>query len=105
MSTWRIVRGQLSGRGMLAASLPQQLVAYFRLVPRVLLYRPGVAGAAGFNPAANFVFLPPLRGKEKAFGKSPSLYRNGRSRVGEADPAMRENHPAISRGHCTTTLD
>src|SRR5712692_1901369 len=101
MSTWRMVRGQLSGLGnALAASLPQQLVAYFRLVPRVLLYRPGVAGAAGFNPAANFVFLPPLRGKEKAFGKSPSLYRNGRSRVGEADPAMRENHPGFPSYLC-----
>src|SRR5260370_541710 len=37
MSTWRIVRGQLSGLGnALAASLPQQLVASFLLLPRPL---------------------------------------------------------------------
>ena len=38
MSTWRIVRGQLSGLGnAVAASLPQQLVAYFCFIPRLLL--------------------------------------------------------------------
>src|SRR5258708_33460860 len=52
MSTWRMVRGQLSGRGMLAASLPQQLVAYFLLMPRLSLSTPSVAGAAGLHPAA-----------------------------------------------------
>src|SRR6266849_122731 len=61
--------------------------------------RPGVAGAAGFNPAAT-LFLASLRGKEKAFEKSPSSYRNGRSRVGEADPAMRENHPGFPSYLC-----
>src|SRR5260370_29995202 len=174
MSRWRSVGGQLSGLGnALAASLPQELVAYFRLVPRVLVSRAGVAGAAGSNPAATLFsclpcvarrrlwkesvltpewaqprrrsrpgdegkpsgfslislwptsvwcpgswclglawpgrpgrtrrqlcFLPPLLGKENAFGKSPSLHRNGRSRVGEADPAMRENHPGFPSYLC-----
>src|SRR5216683_3928234 len=100
MSTWRIVRGQLSGLGMPGASLPQGLVAYFRLVPRVLVSTASRGWGGRVKPGRNFVFLPPLRGKEKAFGKSPSLYRNGRSRVGEADPAMRENHPGFRSYLC-----
>src|SRR6266852_1351485 len=72
MSTWRMVRGQLSGRGMLAASLPQQLVAYFRLVPRFLVSRPSVAGAAGFNPAATLSSCS-LGWQGEGFWKEPIL--------------------------------
>src|SRR5260370_35612039 len=73
MSRWRSVGGQLSGLGnALAASLPQQLVAYFRLVPRVLVSRPGVAGAAGSNPAAT-LFLASLAWQGEGFWKESIL--------------------------------
>src|SRR5260370_34190552 len=71
MSTWRIGRGQLSGLGnALAASLPQQLVAYFRLVPRVLVSRAGVAGAAGSNPAATFFSCLPCVARRRLWKES-----------------------------------
>src|ERR1700730_8385181 len=52
-----------------------------------------LAGLAGVPPAITLYLTTPSVAWRSLLKQSPSIYRKESSRVGEADPAMRGNHP------------